>query len=247
MDAFLVMLAAPETWLMLFVIFFAVLVRAAFGFGDVLVSVPILMLFVSPKLAVPLMGLVGATNAFMMLIRERSAVQWRPVRYLLMASVLGVPLGVLLLHWLSERAISLGFGILLVAFCVWSIFGKKTPQLISPIWAWPFGFGAGVMGGAVTATGPPVVMYSATQGWTPEESRATMQGFFLPNSMFILVSHAVSGLWTAEMFRLYFMVVPLCLLAIPLGGALASRMSRARFEVFTMVVLLLSGVLLVLN
>ena len=247
MDAFWVMLAAPETWLMLSVIFFAVLVRAAFGFGDVLVSVPILLLFVSPKLVVPLMGLVGATNAFLMLMRERPAVQWRPVRFLLMASIVGVPLGVALLHWLSERAINLGFGVLLVAFCVWSLFGKKTPKLVSPMWAWPFGFGAGVMGGAVTATGPPVVMYSTTQGWSPEESRATMQGFFLPNSLFILVSHAVSGLWTADMFRLYLLVVPLCLLAIPVGSAVAGRMSKPRFEVFTMLVLLFSGVLLVLN
>ena len=74
-----------------------------------------------------------------------------------------------------------------------------------------------------------------------------MQGFFLPNSLFILVSHAVAGLWTAHMFRLYLMILPLCFLAIPLGSSLAGRMNRSRFELFTMFVLLFSGVLLVLN
>ena len=85
------------------VIFGAVVVRAALGFGDVLVSVPILTLFVSPKMVVPLMGLVGATNAMVMLWRERGDVQWHPVRHLLVASVVGVPIGVMMLRWLPER------------------------------------------------------------------------------------------------------------------------------------------------
>ena len=247
MEAIFSLMVLPETWLLLLVVFGAVLVRAAFGFGDVLVSVPILVLFASPKLVIPLMGIVGATNALIMLLRDRPSVQWRPVRYLLMASFVGVPLGALLLKWLPETIINRGLGVLLVAFCVWSLLGRKTLDLKSPLWAWPFGFGAGVMGGAVTATGPPIVLYSTTQGWTPEESRATMQGFFLPNSIFILVSHWVAGMWTAEVLWTYVLVVPICFLAIPVGAAMALRLSRRRFEFFTMLVLLGAGLLLVTN
>ena len=241
------MMLLTETWLLLLVVFGAVLVRAAFGFGDVLVSVPILVLFVSPKLVIPLMGIVGATNALLMLLRDRPSVQWRPVRYLLMASFVGVPLGVLLLKWLPETTINRGLGVLLVAFCVWSLLGRKTLRLTSPLWAWPFGFGAGVMGGAVTATGPPIVLYSTTQGWTPDESRATMQGFFLPNSIFILISHWLAGMWTADVLRTYILVLPICFIAIPLGAALALRLSRGRFEFLTMLVLLGAGLLLITN
>jgi len=247
MDMLLHALGAPETWLMLAVIFGAVMVRAAFGFGDVLVSVPILVLFVSPKIVVPLMGMVGVTNSLLMLLRERTSVQWRPVRYLLMASVLGVPVGVMLLQWLPDATINFGLGVLIVSFCVWSLFGRKTMRLASPMWAWPFGFGAGVMGGAVTATGPPVVLYSTTQGWSPEESRATMQGFFLPNGIFVVISHCFADLWTGEVVTTYALALPFCLVAIPLGSALASRMSRKKFERFTMIVLLGAGVLLVLT
>ena len=110
------MLGNELTVMMWLVVFGAVMVRAAFGFGDVLVSVPILVLFVSPKLVIPLMGMVGATNALIMLLRERPSVQWRPVRYLLMASFVGVPVGVLLLKLLPESTINFGLGVLLVAF-----------------------------------------------------------------------------------------------------------------------------------
>jgi len=246
-EALLATCMEPTTWGILAVIFVAVVVRAAFGFGDVLVSVPILTLFVSPKMAIPLMGLVGATNALLMLWRERGDVQWRPVRVLLMASVIGVPIGVMLLGWLPERAINVGLGVMLMLFCVWSLSGRSSVRLHAPAWALPFGFGAGVMGGAVTATGPPIVIYSTTQDWAPEERRATMQGFFLPNGIFVLISHGIAGFWTLEVLRTYALAVPVCLLALPVGAVVASRLSRSLFERITFLVLLAAGVLLVLG
>ena len=157
MDALLATAADPTTQMILGVIFCAVIVRAAFGFGDVLVSVPILTLFVGPRLVVPLMGLVGATNALLLLLAERQSVQWRPVRFLLLASVVGIPVGVGLLSWLAEDTINFGLGVVLIAFCIWSLSGRQAFRLAAPAWALPFGFCAGVMGGAVTAvTAPPI-------------------------------------------------------------------------------------------
>ena len=247
MEALLLTAADPTTLLILGVIFGAVIVRSAFGFGDVLVSVPILVLFVDPRHVIPLMGMVGATNALLLLLRERSEVQWRPVRYLLMASVVGVPIGVWLLTWVSPRAINLSLGIMLVLFCAWSLTGRRSFRLTSPAWAWPFGFGAGLMGGAVTATGPPIVLYSTTQEWAPEQRRATMQGFFLPNGILVLVSHFMADLWTPEVVRTYVLTIPVCLLALPVGGWVARSMSQSRFEFFTFLVLLFTGVLLLVG
>lgn len=247
MEALLATATEPTTGLILGVIFCAVIVRAAFGFGDVLVSVPILSLVVGPRLVVPLMGLVGATNALFLLLAERRSVHWRPVRFLLMASVLGVPIGVALLGWLPEATINAGLGGILVVFCLWSLSGRRALRLEAPGWALPFGFCAGVMGGAVTATGPPIVAYSTTQDWDPSERRATMQGFFLPNSVLIVVSHGLAGLWTAEVLRMYLLAVPVCLTALPVGRWLSGRIRPARFELFTFVVLLGTGLLLVLQ
>ncbi len=247
MDMLLATAADPTTQLILLVIFGAVIVRAAFGFGDVLVSVPILTLFVGPRLVVPLMGLVGATNALLLLLAERRSVQWRPVRFLLMASVIGVPIGVAMLTWLAEDTINFGLGVMLIGFCAWSLSGRRSVALKAPGWAWPFGFCAGVMGGAVTATGPPIVVYSTTQDWEPDQRRATMQGFFLPNGVFILISHGLAGLWTPEVLRIFVLSIPVCLLALPVGGWITGKLSRPRFEFLTFIVLLGTGLLLVLR
>ena len=247
MDAFIATALDPMTALIVGVVFCAVVVRAAFGFGDVLVSVPILVLVVDPRLVIPLMGLVGATNALLLLLRERTAVQWKPVRFLLMASVVGVPIGAWLLTWVDARSINLALGVTLIMFCGWSLRGRSMPRLTSPMWAFPFGFGAGLMGGAVTATGPPIVVYSTTQEWKPEERRATMQGFFLPNGLFVLVSHFVADLWTPQVLHTYALTIPVCICALPVGAALASRWSQARFERLTLIVLLGTGVLLLVS
>ena len=78
-------------------------------------------------------------------------------------------------------------------------------------------------------------------------STLAVPGLGVPNGLFVLVSHAVAGLWTPEVLRTYALTVPVCLLALPVGAALAARMSRERFERFTLVVLLATGVLLLLD
>ncbi len=227
--------------------FMAVIIRAIFGFGDVLVSVPILTLIIGPREAVPLMGLVGATNALIILIRERRGVHWRPVRYLLMASVVGIPLGAWSLAVLPERWIAVALGLVLIGYCTWALAGRRVVRLHSPRWAWPFGFGAGLMGGAVAATGPPIVVYSSTQGWSPAEMRATMQGFFLPNGILILGSHLVGGLWTPSILATYVLTLPLIAVALPLGARLGGRLSAPRFEQLTLLLLLGTGLLLLVS
>ncbi len=246
-EAILQVAQASHMPVVLGVIFMAVIIRAIFGFGDVLVSVPILTLIIGPREAVPLMGLVGATNALIILIRERRGVHWRPVRYLLMASVVGIPLGAWSLAVLPERWIAVALGLVLIGYCTWALAGRRVVRLHSPRWAWPFGFGAGLMGGAVAATGPPIVVYSSTQGWSPAEMRATMQGFFLPNGILILGSHLVGGLWTPSILATYVLTLPLIAVALPLGARLGGRLSAPRFEQLTLLLLLGTGLLLLVS
>ena len=103
------------------------------------------------------------------------------------------------------------------------------------------------MGGAVAATGPPIVVYSTTQGWSPSEMRATMQGFFLPNGIFIIVSHLVGGLWTTSVLCTYVFTLPLIAVGLPIGAKIGGRISAPRFEQLTQLVLLGTGVLLLVS
>jgi uncharacterized membrane protein YfcA len=103
------------------------------------------------------------------------------------------------------------------------------------------------MGGAVAATGPPIVVYSSTQGWTPSQMRATLQGFFLPNGIFIIISHFMGRVNTSSVLCTEVFTLPLIAVGLPIGAEFGGRISAPRFEQLTQVVLLGTGVLLLVS
>ena len=61
------------------------------------------------------------------------------------------------------------------------------------------------------------------------------------------LSHGLAGLWTPEVLHIYLLALPVCLVALPVGGWLTGRLSKPRFERFSFFVLLCTGLLLVLR
>lgn len=59
------------------IVFLAALVRGAFGFGDALIGMPLLALFVPLTFATPLMALVGPTLAVLNLAKEWRSMEVR--------------------------------------------------------------------------------------------------------------------------------------------------------------------------
>ena len=92
--------------------------------------------------------------------------------------------------------------------------------------------------------GPPAVLFGSLRWWPPETFRATMQGYFLITLVAILVGHAIGGLWTAEVWRLYALSLPLIALAVVLGRVLNRRIPTDRFTRFVDLALIGLGVLL---
>src|SRR6516225_11716478 len=87
------------------VIFLATLIRSAFGFGEALVAVPLLALVIPVEVAAPLAVLVSITVAGVVLLQD-----WRHVRVgsawrLVLATLPGIPLGLLLLTAAAERVV----------------------------------------------------------------------------------------------------------------------------------------------
>ena len=94
--------------------------------------------------------------------------------------------------------------------------------------AWLFGFGAGVLGGAYGMNGPPLVAYGTLRRWSPEQFRATLQGYFLPASLVGMAGYWVAGLWVPAVTRYYLMSLPFVLAATALAFLRQPEVSRAR-------------------
>jgi uncharacterized protein len=136
--------------------------------------------------------------------------------------------------------------IILIAFSIHFLLGKKLPIL--PDENHPFllgcGFMAGVLGGAYGMNGPPLVVYGTMRRWTPQQFRATLQGYFLPASVIAMAGYWFAGLWTSAVTHYYLISLCATLPAIFVGRALNKRLQG---EVFLKYVhLLLVGVALIL-
>lgn len=110
-----------------------------------------------------------------------------------------------------------------------------------------FGFGGGILGGAYGMNGPPLVIYGSLRQWSPEQFRATLQGYFLPASLLGMGGFWLADLWTLGVTRHYLWSLPLALAAIFLGRAINRRLEGRSFLRYVHVGLLVVGSVLLIQ
>ena len=220
------------------------MVRSTFGFGNALVAMPLLVMVIGVKEATPLVALAGLVIALNMLIREWRDLVWKDTLVLLISSLAGLPLGLLLLTSFPENVVRIILGVILIGFGLYNLLGIKIQVLESPALAVPFGFLAGILGGAYNANGPPVVIYGMMRGWKKEAFRASLQGFFFVSSLMIVAGHAISGLWSEQILKSFFISLPVVVLAVLLGELIAKKITQENFNRVIYIFLVLMGILM---
>jgi uncharacterized membrane protein YfcA len=235
------------TLLVLAVIFLATFIRSAFGFGEALVAVPLLALLMPVEAAAPLAVLVSITVAAIAIAQDWRHIHVRSAGSLLLATLVGTPIGLLLLTRVPEHAVKAILGAVIVAFSIYSLLSRNQLHLRNDRSAWIFGFIAGILGGAYGMNGPPLVVYGGLRRWSPQHFRATLQGYFLPASIAVLIGYSITGLWTRNVTHDYVLTLPAVLIATLLGRAANHRMSGRSFFVYIYVGLILIGATLLVQ
>ena len=213
------------------IIFISTLIRSAFGFGEALVAVPLLAFCIPLEVAAPLVVLVSITIAGIVVVQDWKKIHLRSAGWLVLSTLLGIPLGLLLLTSSHQRVVKGALGVILIAFSVYSLIGRTALELKrdSRGWLLACGFCAGVLGGAYGMNGPPLVIYGAMRRWSAQHFRATLQGYFLPASIIGMIGYWLAGLWVPVVTHYYLICLPLTLLAVLLGRVINHRMHGETF------------------
>lgn len=233
-----------EIALALVIVFCTSFVRSSVGFGDALLAMPLLALTVGLRTATPFFGLVAIVVGASILATSWHSVDLRAAWRLIVASALGIPLGLLLLTRAPESLVKGILGAGLIAFGAYNLIAPRLPQLARERWAYGFGFAAGVLGGAYNTNGPPVVIYAALRRWPPDRFRATMQAYFLPSSLLIAAGHGAAGLWTRDVLMLAALAAPAALLGVAVGAAAYRHIPVALFRRLIYGLLIAAGALM---
>ena len=197
------------TLIVMGILFLSTFIRSALGFGDALIAMPLLTMVVGLQVATPLTAMGATTIAISILLRSWKKVDIKAAWRLVLTTWIGIPIGIYFLKAAPDLIVKSLLGILITGFGLYNLIVPNLPRLRNENWAYLTGIIAGILGGAYNTNGPPVVIYGMLRRWDPEKFRATLQGYFLPTGLAILISHGVSGMWTGEVLNLYLFSLPL--------------------------------------
>jgi hypothetical protein len=234
-------------------------IRSAFGFGEALLAVPLLAFYIPLKIAAPLAVLVSITIAAIIVVQDWEKIHFSSAAWLLLTTLLGIPLGVLLLTSSHQRLVKGVLGVILLAFAAYSllaprIWGQKLsgrpPEKVErnrKVWLFICGFSAGVLGGAYGMNGPPLVVYGSMQRWSAQHFRATLQAYFLPASIIGMGGYWMAGLWVPQVTHYFLISLPVTLAGIFLGRMINHRLRGETFLKYIYVCLAVIGTILLIQ
>jgi hypothetical protein len=202
----------------------------------------LLTLVVGVQTATPLVALAASTIAVSLLIQIWRQVNLAAAWRLILATLLGIPFGLIALKFVPEQILRSVLGLLLIAFGTYKLAEFTLPTLDGERFSWLFGWIAGLFGGAFNANGPPVVIYGLMRNWSPDRFRATLQGYFLFTGGSILVAHGLAGLWTRPVLWYYLSALPVIVVAILVGNWANARISGETFNRLVYAFLIVMGV-----
>jgi len=216
---------------LLLVVFLATLIRSTFGFGEALIAVPLLALTMPIEIAAPVAVLLSITIAAVVVLQDWRKIHVRSTGWLLAPTLLGIPLGVVLLTSAHQQAVKAALAIVIMSFSGYFLLRRKPIELRrdSRVWLLGCGFAAGVLGGAYGMNGPPLVIYGAMRRWSPQHFRATLQGYFLPASVVAMAGYWLAGVWIPAVTHYYLVSLLVVLPGIYLGRFINHRLQGDAF------------------
>ena len=233
-------------WLtVLGIVALASVAQTAVGFGTPLIAMPVLVPLLGIRTATPLSTVVGLLLSVLILLRLRQAFNVRAVAHLLLATLVGVPLGVALINWVDTAVLTTTLGILVLGYALYGLLAPTLPTLEHPGWAYGFGAVAGVLAGALNSAAPAVAMYGSARRWSPDAFRTNLQGYFLVVNTAVLLLHGLEGNLTGVFWQNILWAIPGMLVGFGIGLWLAQRIDQAHFTRLVLLLLLVLGLNLI--
>ena len=95
--------------------------------------------------------------------------------------------------------------------------------------------------------GPPLVIYGSLRRWSPQQFRATLQGYFLPASALGMCGFWIAGIWTPTVNRFYLLSLAPVIVATFLGRVINRNINARQFVVYVHLVLIGIGIILMMQ
>lgn len=223
------------------IIFLATLTQSLSGFGSALVAMALLPIFVGLKVATPFVALFTLTIEIVLLIRYRQSINMHSLWPVVLAALIGTPVGMYYLSQVEEKIALTILGIVISGYAIYALLGFKMPPLTHPAWAYFAGFLGGLLGGAYNTSGPPVILYADCRRWARDVFKSNLQGYFFVSSVAVVISHYISGNLTPDIWDIFIRMIPFMAIGIILGSILDRMITPVLFRRLILLLLVFMG------
>jgi uncharacterized protein len=228
------------------VILLAAFTESLSGFGSALVAMALLPPLIGLQMSTPLVALVAVVLEAILLVRYREALDVKAIWRVVLAGLIGTPLGVLFLSRVDEKVALSLLGFVIAAYALYALLGLKLPQLDGPLWAYSAGLVGGLLGGAYNTSGPPVILYADCRRWQPNVFKSNLQGYFIISSLAVLITHYLNGNITPQVWTRFFWALPFTAIGLVAGLSMDRWLNPVIFRKVVLVLLVIMGVRLIL-
>lgn len=229
------------------IILFASMVKGLTGFGFALTSLPLLSMFIAPKAAVPIITICSVFLDGYTLYDARKHVQYKAITYLVASGIAGMILGTYFLVSLDSQILRLVIGVVTVLFTIASMMGVKREISNTKLASIPVGLLSGVMGGTISISGPPIVLFFNNQNVEKKTFRANLIAYFFCLYFATVPAYFVGNLITVELLQSSAVMVPVMFLGATIGIRLSKRLDETVFKRITLALILVTGVMAILT
>ncbi len=224
---------------------------SGFGFSAIGSSC---LLFIPPKLGVPLLMALSTSNQLMSVgqLREDMPKTWKEAwpsgaAPYVAGGVIGVPLGIWLLNHMPAAKLMLVFGVILTLYALYSLLKPAELKMKAQSGAasgMAVGFIGGTVGGFTAFPGAAVVVWTGLRNLPKQMTRAIVQPYILVLQVMSLATtaYAYPAVFGRHFWTLLAITMPIVLPGTIGGVYLYRRVSDVNFKRISLVLLGLSGI-----
>jgi uncharacterized membrane protein YfcA len=228
------------------VVFAAGVIKGLTGFGFSLFTVPILVVLLGPRTAVPVIVVLNAVSNVPLYLHSRRWVSLRRTYPLILSGVVSIPLGAYLLAVLDAAVLKVIAGIVICLFALAFLLGFRKQIRHEKAGLIGAGLVSGALNGLISTGGPPAILFLTNQGMPKERFRANLIAYFLFLNIATLPIHFAAGLISSGVIRSAALFIPALALGALVGIRLVGHVPEAAFKRTVLAMVMAAGAFMAL-
>jgi uncharacterized protein len=228
------------------IFFLAGITPEIIGFGVATVSMSLILFFLPPEIAIPLVAMVSVFATGIIAVRIKTKGILKNVAPLVFGAVFGVFLGMFFLNVVNQDVLRIFIAFFLVGYAIYGLFIRK--QVFLPqnkISGGVMGLIAGFFSASFNIHGPLVGIYhSADAAKNPNVYKDTVATYMFIAGLFTVFGHLVNGRITLDILALLIYAVPAMICGLFVGNKLFNRLNGEMVKKIVYIFVLISGIAL---